>query len=134
MKQQEETLLPISSSSSSSSSNSDDEKKDGASVIETALNMLNELEGQGLLGLPYAASLIGYEAAASTLVFVGLLAAYTGYLINGCMYDSTDVKSRNRVSSSYSDLGRRTFGKWGELIVMFVQMTNLCFVGVVYIV
>ena len=118
----------------STSENKKEKKSKGASSFETGLNMLNELEGQGLLGLPYAASIVGVVPASVSLVLVGAFAAFTGYLINGCMYDSTDTNKRTRVSSSYADLARRTFGSSGERFCTLVQMTNLSFVGVVYLV
>ena len=118
----------------STSENKKEKKSKGASSFQTGLNMLNELEGQGLLGLPYAATLVGVVPASVSLVVVGAFAAFTGYLINGCMYDSTDTNKRTRVSSSYADLAKRTFGSSGETFCTVVQMTNLSFVGVVYLV
>ena len=118
----------------STSENKKEKKSKGASSFQTVLNMLNELEGQGLLGLPYAATLVGVVPASVSLVLVGAFAAFTGYLINGCMYDSTDTNKRTRVSSSYADLAKRTFGSSGERFCTVVQMTNLSFVGVVYLV
>jgi len=129
---EEPLLLPTSEKDNTTTATT--KEKDGASSFETALNMLNELEGQGLLGLPYAASLVGITASATSLLLVGALAAFTGYLINGCMYDSIETTKRVRVSSSYAELGRRTFGLRGERFVMIIQMTNLSFVGVVYLV
>ena len=128
--QNDQPLLP----STSSENTTEKKKTKGASAFQTGLNMLNELEGQGLLGLPYAAVLVGLIPASISLLVVGTLAAFTGYLINGCMYDSTDMNKRTRVSSSYADLARRTFGTRGETFLTIVQMTNLMFVGVVYLV
>eukprot|EP00940_MAST-03C_sp_MAST-3C-sp2_P001592 g1592.t1 len=108
--------------------------KRGASAFETGMNMLNELEGSGLLGLPYAASLCGLWAAIACLIVVGSIAGLTGFILAACMYDSLDSASKRRVCASYAEVGRRAFGKSGERAVVFVQMINLLFVGVVYLV
>ena len=39
-----------------------DDAEAGATVLQTALNMLNELEGSGLLGMPYALRLGGWAS------------------------------------------------------------------------
>ena len=60
----------------------------GATTFQTGLNMLNELEGAGLLGLPYATKLCGWISLGMMGV-VGLVAGFTGYLLAMCMYDIT---------------------------------------------
>ena len=48
--------------------------------------MLNELEGAGLLGLPYAIKLCG-SLSFICLGVVGAVAGFTGYLLAMCMYE-----------------------------------------------
>merc|ERR1712153_186459 len=110
-------------------SNTDSESELKSSTIGTALNMLNELEGSGLLGLPYGVRLIGWSAIGCMAV-AGSMAGMTGYLIAGCMVDSDGA----RVRSSYPEVGKACYGARGEQFVALVQTSNLLCVGVVYLV
>lgn len=58
------------------------------------------------------------------------MASWTGFALADCMYDETG----NRVRSKYTDVGQAVFGRRGENFVLWVQMSNLCAVGVVYLV
>ena len=100
----------------------------GASVLSTGLNMLNELEGAGILGLPYVLRLCGW-ASLVCLGAVGIMAGFTGYLLAMCMYAAGD--RTKRVRSSYPAVGLAAFGKPGEMLVKIVQLANLVSVGVV---
>ena len=105
-------------------------KKTGASAFATGLNMLNELEGAGILGLPYALRLCGWVSLIC-LGSVGAIAGFTGYLLAMCMYEpGTGL----RVRDSYPAVGKAAFGIWGERAVKVVQLGNLVSVGVVYLV
>lgn len=103
---------------------------EGATAMQTAMNLLNELEGSGLLGVPYAIGLAGWGSLIC-MIIVGTMAGYTGYILAKCMYDPA---SGRRVRSSYAAVGRACFGEAGERFVALVQMTNLVFVGIVYLV
>ena len=105
----------------------------GTTVFQTGVNMLNELEGSGLLGLPYAAKLCGW-ASIGCMVLVGIMAGITGFVLAAAMYDGVGRREKKRVCSSYAEVGRRAFGQRGERAVLIVQMLNLIFVGVVYLV
>ena len=89
----------------------------GATAFQTALNMLNELEGAGLLGLPYALRLCGWVSLAC-LLGVGALAAFTGYLLAMCMYEPRAVgqpvvSAGRRVRDSYAAVGEACAGRAG---------------------
>jgi hypothetical protein len=105
----------------------DDGHGEGASVVATGLNMLNELEGAGILGLPYALRLCGWVSLLC-LGTVGIMAGYTGYLLAMCMHDPETGK---RVRTSYAAVGAAAFGRGGDILVKVVQMSNLLAVGVV---
>ena len=89
----------------------------------------SELEGAGLLGLPYAFRLAGWGALAC-LLLVGTMAGFTGFALAMCMYDG----SGRRVRQSYAAVGKACYGAAGERAVVVVQMLNLVSVGVVYLV
>ena len=104
-------------------------RKGRATALQTGLNMLNELEGAGLLGIAYTFALAGW-ASVGCLVAVGLMAGYTGYCLALCMYDGDGI----RVRDNYKAVGRACFGTRGEVVVLLTQMSNLLSVGVVYLV
>jgi len=106
-----------------------EEEKAGATAFQTGLNMLNELEGAGLLGMPFVI-LLGGWASLPLLAFVGLLAGFTGWCLAACMYDPNGRRARE----SYAELGGACYGNAGARAVLWVQMINLCSVGVVYLV
>ena len=91
--------------------------------------MLNELEGAGLLGLPYAMRLSGYWAL-GCMALAGSMASWTGWALAECMYDERG----QRVRTKYDEVGRDTYGERGQRLVLLVQMCNLVAVGVVYLV
>ena len=101
-----------------------------ATATATAVNMLNELEGAGILGLSFAISLAGWGAL-GCLLLVGSMAAFTGWCLAMCMYEPDTGR---RVRQSYAAAGRAAFGSKGERAVVVVQMLNLVSVGVVYLV
>jgi vesicular inhibitory amino acid transporter len=100
-----------------------------STTLQTALNMFNELEGTGLLGLPYAIKLGGWGAVACMAV-AGCLAAYTGVILCASMYDDRG----RRVCMSYGDLGAHHFGARGGAFVLWMQRFNMLMVGVVFLV
>eukprot|EP00750_Incisomonas_marina_P012970 INCI17193.6.p1 GENE.INCI17193.6~~INCI17193.6.p1 ORF type:complete len:518 (-),score=63.53 INCI17193.6:719-2272(-) len=112
-------------------SDGDDASGDqGSSVLQTGLNMLNELEGAGILGLPYAIKLCGWVSLIC-LGSVGFMAGFTGYILAMCMYEPGTGK---RVRDSYAAVGLAAFGQSGLVAVRIVQLANLLSVAVVYLV
>ena len=103
--------------------------KGRATTLQTVFNLANELEGAGLLGLPYTFRLGGW-ASAACMVLCGTMAGFTGYCIAMCMYDEKGV----RVRATYRSVGLACFGRAGELTVFLMQITNLVCVGVVFLV
>ena len=115
------------------SGGSPEKLKKGASSLATGINMLNELEGAGLLGMPYAIKLGGYYSLCC-LGFVGALAGFTGWALAHCMYTYSPTGKRRRVRDNYSSVGKACYGPKGERAVKYVQMVNLTSVGIVYLV
>lgn len=104
-------------------------QKGTATTLQTGLNMLNELEGAGLLGMAYTFVLAGWVSA-GCLLLCGAMAGYTGYCLAMCMYDVNGL----RVRDTYASVGRACFGIVGERAVFVTQMMNLMSVCVVYLV
>ena len=126
----QEQLLVRGDEANEASKQSEEEKEGkGATALQTGLNMFNELEGAGLLGLPYAV-LLGGWASIPILIVVGMMACFTGYCLAMCMYD----ESGKRVRSNYPSAGRAAFGPAGERLVVCIQVANLLSVCIVYLV
>ena len=80
----QEQLLVRGDEANEASKQSEEEKEGkGATALQTGLNMFNELEGAGLLGLPYAV-LLGGWASIPILIVVGMMACFTGYCLAMC--------------------------------------------------
>lgn len=106
-----------------------EQPKGKATTMQTLFNLANELEGAGLLGLPYTFRLGGW-ASAVCMAVCGVMAGWTGYCIAMCMYDDKGVRVRN----TYRSVGLACYGRSGERMVFFMQMLNLTLVGVVFLV
>jgi vesicular inhibitory amino acid transporter len=125
----QESLLVLGDEPNEAKPSGEETDGKGATALQTGLNMLNELEGAGLLGLPYAV-LLGGWASIPLLIVVGMMAGYTGYCLAMCMYD----ESGKRVRSNYPSAGRAAFGPTGERLVVCIQVANLLSVCIVYLV
>ena len=134
----------------------------GATAVQTGLSLLNELEGAGLLGMPYAVGLVGGAAGgAACIACVGAAAGFTGVLLSRCMYEprgaaeGADAGSGSggstgdgeldpgtgrptgpgeRVRDSYAAVGGAAIGSRGRTLVLGVQMLNLNLVASSYLV
>ena len=130
--------------------------------MQTGLSLLNELEGAGLLGMPYAVGLVGGAGGgAACIACVGAAAGFTGVLLSRCMYEPRDAAAGaaagsgsggragdgeldpgrrrstgpgERVRDSYAAVGGACFGSRGHTLVLGVQMLNLNLVASSYLV
>tara|TARA_B110000208_G_scaffold190853_1_gene255881 strand:+ start:155 stop:1897 length:1743 start_codon:yes stop_codon:yes gene_type:complete len=71
-------------------------QKSGASISATTMNLLNCLEGMGILAMPYCMMQLGW-AAVLLVVLVGAASAYTAHLLVRSMYDSDAVRGSSDV-------------------------------------
>ena len=95
--------------------------------------MLNELEGAGLLGMPYAVKLGGCYAL-PCLGIVGILSGFTGWALANCMYIVTKTGEKVRARDNYAAVGGAVYGGSGTRAVKLCQCVNLTSVGIVYLV
>ncbi|CAK7348092.1 unnamed protein product [Dovyalis caffra] len=79
-----------------------------SSFAHSVLNMIGMLIGLGQLSAPYALENGGW-ASAFLLVGLGVICAYTSYLLGKCLAKSP--KSR-----SYTDIGQHAFGSKGRVL------------------
>ena len=74
-----------------------------ASVAGTMMNLMNCLEGMGILAMPYCMLQLGWAAVPLTAV-VGLVSAYTASLLVRCMYNSDPALLRTQIEGAGSAL------------------------------
>ena len=65
---------------------------------------MSDIEGTGLLALPYVIAQSGLVAIAAMAV-VPFIAFYTGAILIDCLYEENDAGERVRVRSNYKQLG-----------------------------
>jgi amino acid permease len=118
----------------------------GATVLQTALNLANGLEGMGLLALPYTVALAG-GLAFPIILLVALLTGYSACAIIASLYSrpaagATATASAGerrggewqRVRSSYQEIGTAAFGAAGGRGVQVVQLLVLLAVAALFLV
>ena len=103
----------------------------GVGVCLTFFNLFNQVEGLGLLGLPYAFRLGGYTMV-PLMVLVAIVSCATGEMLSYCLYDKNGVRVRN----SYHELAAAAFGdrmKWSVLALQLLGLVGVCITYLVLI-
>ena len=116
---EEEPLLP--------SSNGD------ASVWKATLNILNFIEGVGFLAIPFAVAKGGIAAIAA-LIFVPLIFWFTNSLLVECLYEPDVLHGNIRVRSSWNDIGKAMWPRYGGTIIAAVQCFGLTVTSTIYLI
>ena len=104
-----------------------DEGKDKSSLWKAVVNVVSDVEGTGLLALPYVIAQSGLVSIAA-LVIVPFIAYHTGAILIDCFHDNNDAGERVRVRSNYKELGQACSPRFGGFIAAVVQivLTSLC--------
>lgn len=102
---------------------------------KAAANFICDVEGTGLLGLPYAV-LKGGVAALAALFIVPVICCYTGNIMVQCLYgDSPTPGGRKpRLRSSIEELGEQCWPGIGRKVVLALQNTELLMLSASYLV
>jgi amino acid permease len=107
-----------------------------SSVVSTALMVLCQMAGVGILQVPYMLKQGGWVMLG--FIFVcGCLSNYTGKLLIAALYSDGDSEAgtgRVRVGKSYSDVAARAFGKTGRLALMMFERATLLGVSCLFLV
>ena len=143
----EETVLELQSSDAESSS--DDESVSSENYIETesaaslpegtcstwkaTMNLLNYIEGVGLLALPYSIKKGGITAVIS-LFLLPIITWYAGKVLAESLYDSDDKKGKIRVRSTWKEIGDAIYPKYAGKIVAWNQDIGFVFAAVSYLI
>ncbi|KAF3613405.1 putative aspartic proteinase-like protein 2-like [Capsicum annuum] len=83
--------------------------KSNTSFLHAVINMIGMLIGLGQLSTPYALENGGWISSI-LLIGLGIICAYTSYLLGKCL-------QKNPKSKDYKDIGHQAFGTKGRIIV-----------------
>ncbi|CAO2821749.1 unnamed protein product [Amaranthus hypochondriacus] len=92
-------------------------KEGNTSTFKTFFNGANAILGNGIILVPYALASGGWLSLLILFTISGLV-TYTGFLLKKCLELDPNIKS-------YSDIGKRAYGKIGEIIVSIVVYADL---------
>ncbi|EDO41339.1 predicted protein [Nematostella vectensis] len=125
-----------------------DAEKGGCSLWHAFWNLVNVIEGTGVLGLPYAVREGGIIVVLG-LIILAVISNYTGQILIGCLYtkdpkqDDEEVRlvkkskekdERKRVRLTYEDIGEVCLPGFGGKIVVATQVLELMSVSTLYLV
>ena len=106
---------------------------DKSPLWKAVVNLMSDIEGTGLLALPYVIAQSGLVAIAAMAV-VPFIAFYTGTILIYCLYDKDDTGERVRVRSNYKQLGEACSPRFGGTIVSAIQLVDLFLLASLYLV
>ena len=143
----DETVLELQSSDAESSS--DDESVSSENYIATesaaslpegtsstwkaTMNLINFIEGVGLLALPYSIKKGGITAVIS-LFLLPIITWYAGKVLAESLYDSDDKKGKIRARSTWKEIGDAIYPKYAGKIVAWNQDIGFVFAAVSYLI
>ena len=142
----EETVLELQSSDAESSS--DDESVSSENYVETesaaspegtsstwkaTMNLLNYIEGVGLLALPYSIKKGGITAVIS-LFLLPIITWYAGKVLAESLYDSDEKKGKIRARSTWKEIGDAIYPKYAGKIVAWNQDIGFVLAAVSYLI
>lgn len=111
----------------------DEELTERSTLWKAAVNLMSDIEGTALFGLPYVIAQSGLVAIAA-LIIVPFISYYTGAILIECLYQTDDEGERIRVRSNYKELGKACWPRFGGAIVAAVQLIELFLLASLYLV
>ncbi|KAJ0987153.1 hypothetical protein J5N97_005509 [Dioscorea zingiberensis] len=118
--QDEEHAVPLLGSSSSQ----------GATAMQTLMNIIVSIVGTGVLGLPYAFKVVGWLAGSLGVFIAAIVNYYCMLLLVQCKRRAVvlDEEGEEKRIETYGDLGARAFGAKGrfltELLIVISQVAG----------
>ena len=106
---------------------------DKSPLWKAVVNLMSDIEGTGLLALPYVIAQSGLVAIGA-MAAVPFIAFYTGTILIDCLYDKNDTGERVRVRSNYKQLGEACSPRFGGTIVSAIQLVDLLLLASLYLV
>ena len=115
------------------SAQQDEEPTEKSSLWKAVVNLMSDIEGTGLLGLPYVIAHNGLVAIAALLA-LPFINYYTGAILIDCLYEKNKAGERVRIRSNYKELGKACWPRFGGAIVATVQFISLFLLASLYLV
>ena len=142
----QETVLELQSSDAESSSEDEsvssenDIKTESAASAEgtcstwkATMNLINFIEGVGLLALPYSVKKGGITAVISLFV-LPINYWYAGKVLSESLYDGDEKKGKIRARSTWKEIGDAIYPKYAGKIVARTQDIGFVFIAVSYLI
>jgi len=104
-----------------------------ASVWKAALNIINFIEGVGFLALPFAVAKGGI-AAVGAFIIMPVIYWFTARVLVECLYKRHRVHGNVRVRSSWIDIGKAIWPRFGGTMVAVVQCFDLTVIATSYLI
>ena len=111
----------------------DKEPAGKSSLWKAVVNLMSDIEGTGLLGLPYVIAHSGLVAILA-LLLIPFITYYTGAILIDCLYEKNEAGERVRIRSNYKELGKACWPRFGGTIVAAVQFIELFLLASLYLV
>ncbi|KAK3736985.1 hypothetical protein QZH41_015627 [Actinostola sp. cb2023] len=104
-----------------------------SSMWQSVCNLVSDVEGTGLLALPYVVQRGGVVAIAA-LVIVPFICYYTGKILIYCLYIKDNNDQKIRIRSNYKDMGEASWPRYGGVFVVTMQVVELSLLASLYLV
>lgn len=109
--------------------NSEENEDEKAGFYMTVFNLFNQIEGLGLLAVPYAFRRGGWWTI-PLLLLVAIASCISGRILSACLYDANG----DRVRKSYHEAGEVAFGYRFKLGVVAMQTIGLAGVAITFVI
>lgn len=104
-----------------------------ASVWKATLNIINFIEGVGFLALPFAVAKGGI-AAVGAFIIMPIIYWFTARVLIECLYKRHRIHGNVRVRSSWSEIGKAIWPRFGGTMVAAVQCFDLTVIATSYLI
>ena len=104
-----------------------------ASVWKATLNIINFIEGVGFLALPFAVSKGGI-ATVGAFIIMPFIYWFTAKVLVECLYKRHRVHGNVRVRSSWNEIGKAIWPRFGGTMVAAVQCFDLTVIAPSYLI
>ena len=104
-----------------------------SSLWKAVVNLVSDIEGTGLLALPYVI-LKGGVFALIALVVTPFISCYTGRILIECLYEKDEKGRKVRVRANYRHLANACWPTFGGAIALVIQLVDLTLLASLYLV
>ena len=104
-----------------------------ASVWKATLNIINFIEGVGFLALPFAVAKGGI-AAIGAFIIMPIIYWFTARVLVECLYKRHRIHGNVRVRSSWNEIGKAIWPRFGGTLVAVVQCFDLTVIATSYLI